>query len=145
MEAIRVKENWQRAGVYFVRTQAMVRGFQIPLNQEFDEEDKNDTPYILILDGIYPVATCRLHITQAGEAKIERVCVLEEYRKKGVGKIMIQAAEAWLKELGVKHVTITSRDKAVGFYEALGYEADWNNTQTGGIFNIVYTQKSLTD
>ena len=35
MKTIRVKEEWQRAGVYYVRTQAMVLGFNLSLEGEF--------------------------------------------------------------------------------------------------------------
>lgn len=143
MEAVRVNETWQRAGVYYVRTQAMVKGFQIPLAAEFDERDTPDTKYILVLDDIYPIATCRLHITGEDTAKIERVALLEEYRKKGIGRFLIQEAESWLKDLGIKKVIITSRDEAVGFYEALGYKADYSKVEDGGIFTIIYTEKEL--
>jgi GNAT superfamily N-acetyltransferase len=143
MKAIVATQTWQRAGVYYVRTQAMVKGFQIPLDKEFDEGDTIDTPYILVLDDIYPVATCRLHLLEDKTAKIERVCVLEEYRGKGVGRILIKAAEQHLDELGVKKIIITSRDVAVGFYEALGYTPDYNQTVKSDVFTIVYTEKKL--
>ena len=143
MEAIRATETWQRAGVYYVRTEGMVNGFDIPLSGEFDT-DTPDTPYILVLDGIHPVGTCRIHfLPEEHYAKIERVCVIESYRKKGVGRIAIQAAEEWIKEEGYKRIVITSRDEVVGFYQALGYTADFNKTETGGIFDIVYTEKIL--
>lgn len=142
MDAIRATETWQRAGVYYVRTEAMVKGFQIPLDGEFDKGDTPDTAYILIMDGIYPVGTCRIHpVPEEDIAKIERVCVLESYRRKGVGRLAIEAAEQWILELGYKKIVITSRDEAVGFYEALGYQADYGRTQEGGIFKIVYTEK----
>ena len=38
MKTIRVKEEWQRAGVYYVRTQAMVLGFNLSLEGEFAVE-----------------------------------------------------------------------------------------------------------
>ena len=40
MKAVRVTEEWQRAGVHYVRTQAMCLGFKIPLEGEFSD----DTP-----------------------------------------------------------------------------------------------------
>lgn len=143
MDVVRVNELWQRAGVYYVRTEAMVKGFNIPLDKEFDQHDTPETQYVLILDGVFPVAACRLHRVDDNTAKIERVCVLENYRGKGTGKILIRAAEDWLKEMGVKKVIITSRDEAVGFYEKLGYKADWNKVVDTGIFVIVHTDKEI--
>lgn len=143
MQVIRTESLWQRAGVYYVRTQAMVKGFKVPLEKEFDDGDTPDTKYILILDDVVPVATCRLHISGEKDGKIERVAVLEEYRKKGVGRKLIRAAEEWLAELGIDRVVITSRDEAVGFYEALGYQADYSRIEKGGVFDVIYTEKKL--
>lgn len=60
MNVIRVTEEWQRAGVHYVRTQAMCLGFEIPLEMEFDG-DKPEDEYILVSDGLKPVSTCRIH------------------------------------------------------------------------------------
>lgn len=142
IQTIRAVNTWQHAGVYYVRTEAMVKGFQIPLNGEFDSHDTPETKYTLLLDGILPIATCRLHIIDSEIAKIERVCVLEQYRGKGIGKRLIEATEEWLKDLGIKKVIITSRDVVVGFYESLQYTADWSKTEVG-VFRTVYTEKIL--
>ncbi|WP_024294382.1 GNAT family N-acetyltransferase [Lacrimispora indolis] len=146
MKAVRVKEHWQLAGVHYVRTETMVKGFRIPLHKEFDEGDSEESLYVLVLDDIYPVAACRIHVSDNEEtAKIERVSVLSEYRKKGVGRLLIEEAENWIRESGVKKICITSRDEAVGFYEALGYKADYNRQTDTGIFKIIYTEKILKE
>jgi GNAT superfamily N-acetyltransferase len=142
MKAVRVKEHWQLAGVHYVRTETMVKGFHIPLDKEFDEGDLKQYSYVLVLDDIYPVAACRIHFPgEGGTAKIERVSVLKEYRKKGVGRLLIEEAENWIRESGVKKICITSRDEAVGFYEALGYKADYGRKMDAGVFKIIYTEK----
>ena len=81
MKAVRVTEEWQRAGVHYVRTQAMCLGFKIPLEGEFSDDTPEDE-YILVMDGIYPVSTCRLHYLDEHTGKIERVATLESYRGK---------------------------------------------------------------
>lgn len=143
VELIRATKTWQRAGVYYVRTQAVVKESHIPLYEEFDESDKEDTPYVLVLDGIYPVAACRVHFVDDKLAKIERVCVLKEYRKHGIGKMLIEGAEKWIKEEGIKKIVITSREEAVGFYQALGYRADFKKIYDGGVFKTIYTEKMI--
>jgi putative glutathione S-transferase len=140
---IKVTEEWQRAGVHHVRTEGMVKGFDIPLEIEFaDDTPRSD--YFLILDDGRPVATCRFKILDPETAKIERVCVVESHRGKDVGKRLIDAAEEWLKERGVKKIVVYSRDAVVGFYEKLGYTADWDHVQQG-FFKEVYTEKILAD
>ena len=142
METIRATKTWQHAGVYYVRTESMVKGFNIPLDIEFDENDTPETKYTLLLDNNLPVATCRLHVLDKNTAKIERVCVLPQYRGKGVGRRLIIDTENWFRELGINKVIITSRDEAVGFYESLGYKADWDRTEQD-VFLTVYTEKTL--
>jgi predicted GNAT family N-acyltransferase len=143
MEAIRAEETWQQAGAYYVRVEAMVKGFNIPLDKEFDHHDMPDTKYIVVREQEVPIGTCRLHFVDETTAKIERVCVIAEARQRGVGSFAITEAEKWLKELGIKKVIITSRDEAVGFYEKLGYQADWSTKDDTGVFPIVYTEKTI--
>ncbi len=145
MEILRATETWQQAGAYYVRIEAMVKGFNLPMNGEFDEHDTPSTHYVVVLDEGLPIATCRLFEIDKETAKIERVAVLKEYRKKGIGKFLIEGAEEWLQEEGYKKIVINSRDEAVGFYERLGYIADYNRIDEGGVFTCIYTEKSLTD
>lgn len=125
MKAIRVTKEYERAGVHYVRVEAMVLGFGCSLSGEFSE-DTPETEYILVTDdnGV-PLSTCRLHfVPEEGYAKIERVATVSFARGKGAGKLAITAAEDWIRERGYKKIIITSRVEAVGFYEKLGYTAD---------------------
>ncbi|MGL5260087.1 MAG: GNAT family N-acetyltransferase [Lachnospiraceae bacterium] len=143
MEVLRAEKSWQHAGAYYVRVEAMVKGFNIPLNKEFDDHDTPDTKYIVVLDNELPIGTCRLYLVDDSVAKIERVCVVEDARKRGVGQFAIKEAEKWLKELGIKKIIITSREEAVGFYEKLGYIADWKKKKDTEIFSIIFMEKVI--
>ena len=59
MEVIRATEEFQRAGAYYVRIQAMNRQHHIPLREEIDEIDGPGCRYIVVLDDGFPAATCR--------------------------------------------------------------------------------------
>lgn len=143
MEAIRVKDKeWQLAGVHYVRAEAMCNGFGVSLEMEFGE-DKAGDEYILVLDGIHPVSTCRLHQMDDTTGKIERVATLEQYRGQHYGAAAIQAAEEWFAERGVKKIFINSRTEAVGFYEKLGYVPDPAKITGSGAFQCIMTEKIL--
>jgi GNAT superfamily N-acetyltransferase len=133
---------WEKAGVYYVRTEGMVQGFDIPASGEFSG-DSNESEYVLLYDGHLPVATCRIHPLDETRAKIERVCVLPDYRGRGAGREVITAAEQWLQERGFRQIVIASRDAVVGFYEALGYMPNWDETEEDAFFRSVYTYKTL--
>ena len=143
MELIRATENWQRAAAYNVRIEAMVKGFGIRVDQEINEQDTENTNYVVAFDGKYPVGTCRLNWVDEKTGKIERVCVLEDYRKKGVGKQVILEAEKWMQEKGTNKILISSRVEVAGFYENLGYKVNWATKEGHGVFECVNTEKIL--
>ncbi len=128
IQVLRASEEWQRAGAYSVRVEGMNRQHHIPLRDEFDEHDCDGTKYIILLDNGYPVATCRFYENTsecgcaANSVILGRVVVLPEYRGLGLGKKVVQEAEAWAKELGYKQIDIDSRVEAIHFYEKLGYQ-----------------------
>lgn len=127
MEVVRVKEEWQRAGVYYIRAHEWLdeeknKNKPAHLDGEF-KDDKVDSKYVLALDVGKPLGTLRINLYE-GHAKLERVCVLDSARGKGVGKKIVEEAEKWIKELGFNSIWVTSRDTAVGFYESLGYVLD---------------------
>ena len=143
MRTIRVKELSERAGVYFVRTEAMIFGFGVDLEKEFID-DTIDSLYVLTLDDNKPVSTCRIHLFEdRKEAKIERVATISSYRNKGCGRLTIKAAEEWIKELGYNKVIINSRVEVLGFYKALGYIPDYLKESGSGLFKCVLTSKEI--
>ena len=92
LEARRVEKEWERAGVYYIRTEAMVLGFDLPLQGEF-ADDTVDSNYILVLDEHQkPVSTNRMHpIPEKGYVKIERVATISTARHLGAGRVGIEA------------------------------------------------------
>lgn len=143
MEVIRATETWQQAGAYYVRIQAMAKEYHITLRQEFDEHDGPDTKYIVLLDREFPVATCRLYEIDKDSVMLGRVVVLPEYRNQGLGSRVIKEAELWSAEQGYKKTILESRDVAVGFYEKLGYTANFDRVITGETFTCIYMEKTL--
>lgn len=142
MVVIRVKEEWQRAGVYTVRTLGMCKDYDIPLSMEF-EDDTKESEYILAMDGNIPVSTCRIRLTDPHTGKVERVCTLPEYRGKRYGEAVIREAESWLKDKGADRVFINSREEALRFYERLGYTPDYTKTEGTGMFRCIMTSREL--
>ncbi|MEX0324386.1 MAG: GNAT family N-acetyltransferase [Puniceicoccaceae bacterium] len=57
-----------------------------------------------------------------GQMQLRQIAVEEYLQGKGIGRIIMQKAEAILAEAGVDCLVLNSRDTAVGFYQRLGYE-----------------------
>ena len=143
MKIIRVTRECERAGAYYVRIAAMMRKHQIPLEAEVDSHDGENCNYILALDDIYPVATCRWFEVREGVAEIGRVVVLPEYRGKHLGQAVVAEAEKWMREVGVKKIEISSRVNVADFYEKMGYRFNENGKAHHDTFQCVYMEKSL--
>ena len=143
MEIIRAENTAQQAGAYYVRIQAMARKHHISLEQEFDEHDTPDTKYIVLIDDYLPVATCRLYPIDRENIMLGRIVVLPEYRGKGIGRMAVASAEKWAKELGYKNAVLESREGKVGFYEKMGYTADYNHIVHGETFTCVHMEKAI--
>ena len=142
-KVMRAQELWQQTGAYYVRIQGMARQHNITLQEEFDEHDGPDTKYIVILDGSFPVATARFYELSPESVLVGRVVVLPEYRGTGLGRMTIEAAEEWVRELGYSRIRIDARDVAVGFYEKLGFEASEPLISEWGHFKCVRMEKNL--
>lgn len=139
---LRATETWQRAGAYYVRIQAMARKHHIALRQEFDERDTPDTKYIVATDDDFPIATARMYPLDGKRMMIGRVVVLPEYRRQGIGTMVVSACEAWAEELGYSVAVVESRENKVGFYEQLLYEP-CGEAVDGATFRCVRMEKDL--
>lgn len=104
----------------------------VPETDEVDDRDDTAQHLLARLDGA-PIGTARLS-TEGAVGKIGRVCVLKEARGQGVGVALIRAAVALFGGVpGVKKVKLGAQTHAVGFYEALGFQAVGEVYQDAGI------------
>ena len=143
MKIIRVAKECERAGAYYVRIAAMMRKHQIPLEAEIDSHDGESCHYILALDDIYPVATCRWFAVREGVAEIGRVVVLPEYRGQHLGQAVVAEAEKWMREAGFRKVEISSRVNVADFYKKLGYHFNESGKAHHDTFECVFMEKVL--
>ena len=139
---IRATETWQQAGAYYVRIQAMAKKHHISLRQEFDEHDGPDTKYIVITDSDFPVATARMYPLDDRCVMIGRVVVLPEYRRLGIGTMVVSECEEWAEDLHYAKAVVYSRENKIGFYEQMLYEV-CGEPEDGETFHCVRMEKDL--
>ena len=143
IQVIRAETLAQRAGAYYVRIQAMARKHHIPLDVEFDDHDTPDTNYVVAVDDYLPIATCRLYPEDDSHMMLGRIVVLPEYRRQGIGTLIVREAEAWAKEQGFSVAVVESRDNKIPFYEAMGYVAELDKRIDGETFTCYRMEKDL--
>ncbi len=89
---------------------------------EFDDTDKIATHFIMF-DGEKAIATCRVFEKEGEEYHVlGRFAVLKEYRGRGVGRTMLEAAEKYVGSIGGVGIILHSQLRAIRFYEKCGYQ-----------------------
>lgn len=92
---------------------------------EADELDDRDEAAIHLLasEAGRPIGSARL-LVEGSTGKIGRVCVLASHRGQGIGAALIRAAIAEFRTMpGIAKVKLGAQTHALGFYQALGFEA----------------------
>ena len=143
MDIVRAETLPYQAGAYYVRIQAMAVKHHLPPEDEFDEHDTSDTKYIVVYDGVLPVAAVRLYPVGRDAVMLGRIVVLPEYRHRGLGSMAVSAAEDWAREMGYRKTVLESRENKLDFYRKLGYKADNGAVIHGNTFDCIYMDKDL--
>lgn len=87
--------------------------------EEFDKTDENAV-HILLFFGQNAIGTCRF-FQSGGAWFIGRVAVLREFRGKGCGKMLLQAAEQEIVNRGGNCCFLHAQCRAMDFYARCGY------------------------
>ncbi|MFC0476222.1 GNAT family N-acetyltransferase [Robertmurraya beringensis] len=114
------QEDLQKA--FSIREKVFVDEQDVPLEEEFDQFDTlgADCEHILVYYQEDAVGTGRVRFVDHF-GKLERICILEEYRKYGLGKLIISTLEEIALEKGMTHAKLHGQTQAEGFYKKLGY------------------------
>jgi len=119
----RTPKNEQEFDQYYFFRWKLLRE---PLNQELgSEQDELESQAVhrAIFDNKGNViAVARLHYTELFEAQIRYMAVAENYQGKGLGQQIISTLEQHAIKLGIKKITLKSREMAVNFYEKQQYK-----------------------
>ncbi|WP_129691342.1 GNAT family N-acetyltransferase [Gottfriedia acidiceleris] len=123
---------------FAIRKEIFVKEQGVPLEDEFDQYDKlnGDCVHILVHYNEQPVGTGRIRFID-GVGKLERICILESFRKFGLGKTIIKALEEIAEEQGASQVKLHGQTHAEGFYKRLGYRTSSDIFIEDGISHIL--------
>lgn len=119
MKVIQAGTEAQLQDAFSIRKKVFVEEQQVPIEIEIDEHEDNSAHFVLY-DEDKPVGAGRFRILD-GKGKVERICILSEYRGNGSGIQIMLGIEEYAKSLPVKELVLNSQSYAVPFYEKLGY------------------------
>ncbi|MFK2827064.1 GNAT family N-acetyltransferase [Bacillus sp. B190/17] len=133
---IAIEEDLKKA--FDIRKEIFVKEQGVPFEDEFDEFDtlNGQCEHLLVYFNEQPVGTGRIRMVD-GYGKLERICILQPYRKLGLGKIIIKALEEAAERNGVSKVKLHGQKQAEGFYNKLGYQTSSDLFMEDGIPHIL--------
>jgi len=115
-----------------LRIRVFVEEQKVPREEEEDGLDP-DCIHFLACEEEVPLGTARLRFLPDGSAKAERVAVLADHRRAGVGAALMDALEVHAREKGAATVRLNAQVSAIPFYERIGYEAHGPEFDDAGI------------
>lgn len=119
---VRTPETKQEFKEYYhIRWLTLRNPWGRPKGSERVDGDKTAI-HVMVLDDGKIIGVARGHFNSDHEGQIRLMGVLEEYRGKGVGNLLMQEMEKRLKDGGAEYIVIHARDYAVDFYKKNGYE-----------------------
>lgn len=103
-----------------VRTEVFVheQGFR----DEFDDIDEIAMHFVAFDEADRPIGTCRVFVGDDAQVYLlGRLAVVKEYRSKGLGSQIVEAAEDYVRSVGGKEIRLHAQCRVSGFYEKIGY------------------------
>lgn len=118
-----------------IRVAVFVEEQKVPQELELDENDLTAAHFLATVSGV-AAGTARLvdYLDHGSRvAKIGRVAVLPEYRRRRVGEAIMRAVLQTARELGYQEALLDSQTYVVPFYERLGFVAEGEEFLDAGI------------
>jgi len=110
----------EREDAFSVRRKVFVEEQGVPLNLELDDFDKT-ADHFVVYSSENPIGAGRIREITAGIGKVERVCILPDYRGQHLGNLIMHALEMHAINKELKKILLNAQAHAVPFYEKLGY------------------------
>lgn len=109
----------EKQDAYYVRNQVFVIEQQIPSEIEIDEHEDTSVHFVAYKHN-KPVGAARVRIID-DYAKVERVCVLKDFRHDGIGNLIMNKIEQFIKEQYGLPIMLNAQLEVVPFYKQRGY------------------------
>jgi len=122
--------NEDRDELIQLRTRVFVEEQNVPSSLEMDGRDAESAHVKALIDDVI-IGTGRL----LPNGFIGRMCVLREYRNRGIGTMMLKNLVQQAAERGHQNVSLNSQSYVIPFYQKFGFTADSEEFIEAGILH----------
>jgi predicted GNAT family N-acyltransferase len=117
--------------IKFVRREVYQIEQEIDPNKIFDGQDEMAEQILAYLDN-QPVGTARVRYLDNQVASSEKLAVLSNARRQGIGKKIMKKALELATQKNVEEVKIRAQEYVKGLYEQLGFEQEGESFKVEG-------------
>ncbi|MGI8314405.1 GNAT family N-acetyltransferase [Halobacillus mangrovi] len=142
MDIRRVSNQQQKDDAFQVRRVVFIEEQNVPEELEIDEDDQTAV-HLVGYEENHPVAAARLRFVD-GYGKLERICVMKEYRGHSFGKQIISFMEQIIKDHDRDTAKLNAQTHAENFYQSLGYVTVSDEFMDAGIPHVTMIKKLKT-
>lgn len=139
MEAIVVKTEEELQDAYTIRRVVFIDEQQVPEEEEIDQYER-DAIHVVLYEDNQPIGAGRFRSID-GIGKIERICVLKEFRNKGAGKVIMDKMEEVANDEGISKLKLNAQTHAEKFYLNIGYTTISDIFMDAGIPHVTMTKE----
>lgn len=122
------------SGAIEVRTEVFCVEQGVPVEEEIDGRD-DEAAHVVALDHGRVVATLRL-LVDGEQAKVGRVAVLRDWRRRKIAQRMLEMAIDAARERGCTRASLASQVYATELYERAGFAVDSDVFEEAGMPHV---------
>jgi predicted GNAT family N-acyltransferase len=123
-------------GAIAVREQVFCREQGVPREEELDGRDEEALHVVAFARGSERViATLRL-LLDGARAKVGRVAVESDWRRRGIASRMLELALAGARARGAREARLAAQLQATGLYERAGFVIESDEFEDAGIPHV---------
>ncbi|MBS1772669.1 MAG: GNAT family N-acetyltransferase [Bacteroidetes bacterium] len=123
--------------VYNLREEILRKPIGLSLKDENLSTDALNIIFVAEKEDIVIGCVMLYPIADEDKIKLRQMAVYDEWQGKGIGRKLVEAAEAFAKEQGYSSIILHARKISEGFYKNLGYDTTSSIFTEVGIPHVV--------
>lgn len=130
-----VESESELRGAFEVRRRVFVEEQGIAEELDFDGND-GEALHMVVKDGAEVIGTARVRFLNAKQAKLERMAVLDGFRRMGIGRGITAFLIEELRNRQVEQVVLHAQYEVIAFYKSCGFEETGSPFLEAGLKHI---------
>ncbi len=130
-----VASDTELQGAFEVRRLVFVQEQGVTEALEYDGLD-DEALHVIARDEDIVVGTARVRFPTRNQAKIERMAVLEPFRRKGIASAILSFVKQELRNRGIEHAVLHAQTTVTGLYKLHGFQETGSPFREDGIEHI---------